>query len=141
MWQRTARGVSAIISSFSVSTYGLALGPCVNVIFKPEKGEGGIPSSTGFLKRSSAMRQIDFLPLFLPFCRLGKATHPHILWFWKPFPLAYRQKPPKGFQRCTDTDGHAMRAYLFLRPSSYDAEREDKDVEKMFAPDNCVKIS
>lgn len=44
----------------------LAPHPCVNAIFKPENGAGGIPSSTGFLKRSSAMRQIDFLPLFRP---------------------------------------------------------------------------
>ncbi len=49
-----------------VSSYVLALRPCVNVIFKPEKGERGIPSSTGFLERSSALRQIDFLPLFCP---------------------------------------------------------------------------
>lgn len=41
-------------------------GSVFNVIFKPEKGEGGIPTSTGFLKRSWAMRQIDFLPLFWP---------------------------------------------------------------------------
>lgn len=86
VWQLTARGVCTMIPLFCVSSYVLTLCPCVNVIFKPEKGEGGIPSSTGFLKRSSAMRQIDFLPLFLPFCRVGKDTHPHILWFWEPFP-------------------------------------------------------
>lgn len=42
----------------------LALCPSANVILKQEKG--GIPFSTSFLKRSSVMRQIDFLPLFGP---------------------------------------------------------------------------
>lgn len=50
--QLTARGVCAMISSVCVNSCVLALYPCVNAIFKPEKGEGGIPSSTGFLRRS-----------------------------------------------------------------------------------------
>lgn len=79
------------------------------------------------------MRQIDFLPLFLPFCRLGNATHPHILWFWEPFPLVYRQKLPQGFQSCMDTRWECLcSSSLHLM-----MQREDKDVEKMFARNNC----
>lgn len=110
--------------------------PCVNAIFKPEKGKGGIPSSTGFLKRSSAMRQIDFLPLFCFWVR--KDSHAHILWPWEPFLLVYIEKT-LAFNRCNP---HAQTQdtpweHIFL----WWKEKKDTDKILIACPIICVRIS
>lgn len=90
----------------------LAPHPCVNAIFKPENGEGGIPSSTGFLKRSSAMRQIDFLPLFRPVLESRKRHHPYS-WPWERFLSVYREKT-LSFKRCLTRNGSEIFPLAFL---------------------------